>query len=131
MSLLNKKSLMTLKRELNPDLIRIIIRGGPFYARYPIINQKFSERDFSHERICIRRRRTRTKKVRTALSCPCPAGQTDSGQSFCEKSGQNPDNGQNRDRQSPDSGQTPDRISGKSGHKRDTDRTRTVLSADV
>ena len=29
-----------------------------------------------------RRRRTRTGKVRTALSCPCPAGETDTGQSF-------------------------------------------------
>ena len=29
-----------------------------------------------------RRRRTRTVKVRTALSRPCPAGQTDNGQLF-------------------------------------------------
>ena len=29
-----------------------------------------------------RRQRTKTVKVRTALSCPCPAGQTDSGQFF-------------------------------------------------
>ena len=57
----------------------------------------------------IRRRRTRTAKVRTALSCPCPAGQTDTGQSFFRKSGQNPDTGQNRDRQNPDR-QTSDRI---------------------
>ena len=53
--------------------------------------------------LMARSRRTRTAKVRTALSCPCPAGQTDNGQSFFWKSGQ----------------------------KRDTDRTRTVLSADV
>ena len=31
-----------------------------------------------------RRRRTRTPKVRTALSRPCPAGQTDKGQRFLE-----------------------------------------------
>ena len=30
--------------------------------------------------VSVRRRRTRTAKVRTALSCPCPAGQTDNGQ---------------------------------------------------
>ena len=35
------------------------------------------------------------------------SGRTDSRQSFFEKSGQNPDSGQNRDRQSPDR-QTPD-----------------------
>ena len=33
--------------------------------------------------------RTRTPKVRTALSQSCPAGQTDNGQSFLHKSGQN------------------------------------------
>ena len=32
-----------------------------------------------------RRRRTRTAKVRTALSCPCPAKQTDNGQNFVLK----------------------------------------------
>ena len=37
-----------------------------------------------------RRRLTRTPKVRTALSRPCPAGQKDSGQRFFIKSGQNP-----------------------------------------
>ena len=48
-------------------------------------------------------RRTRTPKVRTALSRLCSAGQTDNGQRFFENSGQ----------------------------KRDKDRTRTVLSVDV
>ena len=43
------------------------------------------------------------RRTRTALSCPCPAGQTDNGQ----------------------------KIRTESGQKRDTDRTRTVLSADV
>ena len=33
-------------------------------------------------------RRTRRVKVRTALSRPCPAGQTDNGQFFFLKSGQ-------------------------------------------
>ena len=45
----------------------------------------------------IRRRRTRTPKVRTGLSCPCPAGHTDNGQRFFENSEQNPDR-QNADR---------------------------------
>ena len=40
-----------------------------------------------------RRRRTRTVKVRTALSRPLLAGQTDNEQLFL-KSGQNPDNRQ-------------------------------------
>ena len=48
-----------------------------------------------------RRRRTRTPKVRTALSRSCPAGKTDNGQLFFENSGQNPDSGQIRDRQNP------------------------------
>ena len=46
----------------------------------------------------IRRRRTRTVKVRTALSCLCLAGQTDNGQSFFTKfrtkSGHQTDTGQ-------------------------------------
>ena len=33
------------------------------------------------------------------LSRPCPAVQTDNGQCFLEKSGQNPDSGSNRGRQ--------------------------------
>ena len=64
-----------------------------------------------------RRRRTRTPKVRIALSRPCPAGQT-------ESSGQIETDIIRTDRH-----QT--QFSGKSGQKRDKDRTRTVLSADV
>ena len=71
-----------------------------------------------------RRRRTRTVKVRTALSRPCPgyfsiiraeAGeltesrQTESGQTPGRKSGQNPDSRQNGDRKNPDR-QTSDSI---------------------
>ena len=47
-----------------------------------------------HLDIFNRRRRTRTPKVRTALSQSCPAGQTDNGQSFLQKSGQNCATGQ-------------------------------------
>ena len=83
-----------------------------------------------NRRMCGRRRRTRTAKVRTALSCPCPAGQTDNGQSFSQKSGQNPDTGQNRDRQSPDR-QTPESLFSKNPDRIltpdriETDRIRT------
>ena len=48
-------------------------------------------------------------KIRTALSRPCPARQTDNGQLFFLKSGENPDSGQNRDRKNPDR-QTSDSI---------------------
>ena len=41
--------------------------------------------------VSVRRRRTRTVKVRTALSRPCPAEQTDTGQYFFLKSRQNHD----------------------------------------
>ena len=37
---------------------------------------------FAKKLSSLRRRRTRTMKVRTALSRPCPAGQTDNGQLF-------------------------------------------------
>ena len=65
----------------------------------------------------IRLKWTARVKIRIPLSCPCPAGQTDTGLTFSEKSRQNPDTGQNRGRQNPDSeywqnqdtGQTPDR----------------------
>ena len=84
----------------------------------------------SKELVTTRRRRTRTAKVRTALSCPCPAGQTDTGQSFFWKSGQNPDTGQNRDRQNPDRQTSdmifykiPDRI--RTADRIETDRIRT------
>ena len=50
----------------------------------------FSEFDTFSELIISRRRRTRTVKVRTALSRPCPAGQTDNGQLF-PKIWKNPD----------------------------------------
>ena len=105
-----------------------------------------------------RRRRTTTVKVRTALSRPCPAGQTDNGQLFYNpdrirtadrietgkirtdrhrtwfftkfqtESGQTPDR---KSGQNPDSRQTPDTIFRKIQTKRDKDRTLTVLSVDV
>ena len=49
----------------------------------------YTDKDHGQENAFMnltRRRRTRT--VRTALSCPCQAGQTDNEQSFFEKSGQ-------------------------------------------
>ena len=45
------------------------------------------EKRGSNKHVQSRRRRTRTAKVRTVLSCPCSTGQTDNGQSFFE----NPD----------------------------------------
>ena len=51
-----------------------------------------------------RRRRTRTAKIRTALSCPCPAGQTDSGQSFFREIRTKP--GQRTESRQKESGQT-------------------------
>ena len=62
---------------------------------------------------------TATVQIRTPLSCLCPAGQTDTGQTFSEKSRQNPDTGQNRDRQNPDR-QTTDRKSGQNPDTRQT-----------
>ena len=62
-----------------------------------------------------RRRRTRTVKVRTALSRPCPAGQTDNGQLFFETENVRQDRHRTR-------------FSGKSGQKRDKDRTVFVSS---
>ena len=86
-----------------------------------------------------RRRRTRTVQLRTALYRPYPAGQTDIGQHFytipdrIRKAGRI-----ETDRirtENPDRIQTPNRhwtwFSGQVGQKRDKDRTRTVLSADV
>ena len=114
----------------------------------PWVNLRFRLKEFvglTHGSNCftrdiwvgIRRRRTRTVKVRTALSRPCPAGQTDNGQLFFY----NPDRIErgkiwtDRHRtENPDRIRIADRhrtrFSGKSGQKRDKDRTRTVLSAD-
>ena len=72
------------------------------------------KRDLSNGSVQTRRRRTRTAKVWTALSCPCPTGQRTE---FLQKSGQNPDIGQNRDKQNPDR-QTSDRKSGKNPDSR-------------
>ena len=76
-----------------------------------------------------RRRRTRTPKVRTALSRPCPAGQTDNRQRFFENSGQKirTENRYKKSRQNPDSRQITDtifrKIRTKTGHGQDTDNT--------
>ena len=98
----------------------------------------------------IRRQRTRSVKVRTALSRLCPAEQTDSGQLFLQKFEQDPDSRQNRDRKNqdrqtsdsifyeiPDSGQnrdrqnpdrqTPDR---KSGQQTDTGSCSTTINGE-
>ena len=70
-----------------------------------------------------RRRRTRTVKVRTALSFPCPAGQTDNGQSFFLKI--RTEFWHPTESEQTESGQTD------AGRNPDKNETRTVLSADV
>ena len=71
--------------------------------------------------LCIRVKWTATVQIRTPLSCPCPAGQTDTGQTYFWKSRQNPDTGQNRDRQNLDrQTDTGKHIWTKSGHRTDT-----------
>ena len=66
----------------------------------------------------------RTKSGHRTESRQTESGQTDIGQDFLQNSGQNPDRIRTADRHRTG-------FSGKSGQKRDTDRTRTVLSADV
>ena len=99
------------------------------------------KRDLSNGSVQTRRRRSRTAKVWTDLSCPCPTGQ---GTEFLQKS----DRIRRSDRietnrirtdrhriENPERIRTADRnrtgFSGKSWQKRDTNRTRTVLFVDV
>ena len=64
------------------------------------------------------------------ISVSSLSGRTDKISVCWKKSRQNPNSVRNRDRHNPDR-QLLERIDGKSGEKRDRDRTRTVLSADV
>ena len=103
------------------------------------VHSKILEIQPIHREIHLRsrRRRTRTVKVWTALSRPCPAGETNNGQLFAIirtadriEAGKIPTDRHRTE--NPDRMRTTDRHRTRSsGQKRGKNRTRTVLSADV
>ena len=73
-------------------------------SNYNLIRTNMIRPFFGTDHICTgyRRRQIRTPKVRRALPHLFLVGQIDNGQRLSEKSGQNPDSWQNRDRKNPD-----------------------------